>query len=348
MTGITWTRFPRVGADVDARAWLTFQEKLGLAPNTLLAYGRGLEDFFAFSARAGVAPAAAARDHIAAFVHDLRTRAAPGGRKGGAVGCGGGLANATMQQKLTAVRLFYDYLMEEGRRATNPVGRGRYTPGRAFGGKRERGLIPRFHRLPWVPTDDQWRAILRAAREEPLRNRFMLALSYDAGLRREELCALRTGDIDPAHRLLRVRAEVTKNRQERVVPYSEATGVLFGAYLRHRRTLDRTADALFLSESRRNRAQPLSVWAWNKAVAGIAARAAVPGFTPHTLRHLCLTDLARAGWDLHEIARFAGHRSLQSTLRYIHLSGRDLAAKLAAGMAQIHAWRAAVTGEVLA
>ena len=39
------------------------------------------------------------------------------------------LANATVQQRLTAVRLFYDHLIEEGVRDNNPVGRGRYAPG---------------------------------------------------------------------------------------------------------------------------------------------------------------------------------------------------------------------------
>ena len=60
----------------------------------------------------------------------------------------------------------------------------------------------------------------------------MLALAYDAALRREELCSLRTDDVDPAHRMLRVRAETTKNRLERVVPYSAPTGVLLSQYLR--------------------------------------------------------------------------------------------------------------------
>lgn len=59
-------------------------------------------------------------------------------------------------------------------------------------------------------------------------------------------------------------------------------------------------------------------------------------------RHLCLTDLARAGWDAHEIASFAGHRSLQSTLLYIHLSARDLAGKFARGMAAVHDERMAL------
>jgi integrase/recombinase XerD len=71
----------------------------------------------------------------------------------------------------------------------------------------------------------------------------------------------------------------------------------------------------------------------------IAQRADVPRFTTHTPRHLCLTDLARCGWELHLLASFAGHRSTASTLQYIHLSGRDLSAKLAAGMAELHAER---------
>ena len=60
--------------------------------------------------------------------------------------------------------------------------------------------------------------------DEPIRNRVMLALAYDAALRREELCSLRSDDLDPAHRTLRVRAETTKTRRERVVPYSAPTG----------------------------------------------------------------------------------------------------------------------------
>jgi integrase len=103
---------------------------------------------------------------------------------------------------------------------------------------------------------------------------------------------------------------------------------------------------LFLSESRRNYSQPISIWSWSKVVLELSRRARVERFSTHTLRHLCLTDLARAGWDLHEIAAFAGHRSIQTTLLHIHLSGRDLSAKLAASMAQIHARHAQMLGEV--
>lgn len=189
--------------------------------------------------------------------------------------------------------------------------------------------------------------MLEAARDETFRNRVMLAMAYDAGLRRQEVCALATGDLDPSAKLLRIRAETTKGRRERVVPYSVPTGELFAAYLNHRSTISRARGPLFLSESRRNYGMPISVWTWTKVVERIADQAAVPQFTTHTLRHLCLTDLARAGWAIHEIAEFAGHRNVQTTLLYVHLSGRELAAKLAQRMAAIHAWRVAMAAEVL-
>jgi integrase/recombinase XerD len=242
--------------------------------------------------------------------------------------------------------LFYDFLVEEGVRESNPVGRGRYTPGRRFGaaGGSGRGLVPRMTRLPWIPSEPEWLQILEVFRSEPVRNRLMLALAYDAALRREELCSLRTDDLDPGHRTLRVRAETTKTRRERVVPYSAPTGALLSEYLRHRADISRARGPLFLSESRRNHAEPLSLWSWSKVVRRVAVEAGVPRFSTHTTRHLCLTDLARMGWEVHAIATFAGHRSTESTLTYIHLSGRDLADKLNRSMQHIHGWR----GEMLA
>jgi site-specific recombinase XerD len=320
----------------EALAWLQLQSNLGLAARTLDAYSRGLADFLCICTRESIDPITATRGDVALYVRDLTTRPNPRGSNIVALDSGAGLANATLQQRLVAVRLFYDYLIEEGLRDTNPVGRGRYTIGKAFGGHRDRGLIPRFTKLPWIPSDEQWLALLQAARCEPIRNRLMLALAYDAGLRREELCLLQTDDIDPAHRTLRVRAETTKSRRERVVPYSPAAGSLLREYLRHRRNLSSQRGRLFLSESRANRAQPITPWTWSKVVRALALRASVPRFSTHTLRHLCLTDLARCGWEVHAIAQFAGHRNTTTTLQYIHLSSRDLSRKLDAAMADIH------------
>ena len=167
----------------------------------------------------------------------------------------------------------------------------------------------------------------------------MLAFAYDAALRREELCQIRSDDIDPAHRLLRIRAETTKGRRERILPYSGTSGELLRNYLRHRQRIASTRGPLFLSESPRNYSAPITLWTWSKVVRSIALRAGLPTFSTHTLRHLCLTDLARMGWDLHEIARLAGHQNLDTTKQYVHLSARDLTQRFRSTMNEIHAWR---------
>ena len=331
----------------EAQQWLRVQADLGLAPRTLDAYSRGLTDYLTVCVREEIDPLTAGRAEVARYVRDLIRRPNPRGATIVSIDSGAGLANATLQQRLVVVRLFYDHLIEEGKRDTNPVGRGRYTPGRAFGGHRERGLLARFTKLPWIPTDSEWQRILATTRAASLRTRLMLALAYDAGLRREELCSLRTEDLDPAYRTLRVRAETTKTRRARVVPYSEPTGILLQRYLAWRRELTAARGGLFVSESRRNRAQPLTLWTWSKVVHALARRAGVARFSTHTPRHLCLTDLARSGWELHAIARFAGHRNVATTLQYIHLSGRELAAKFTTSMAHVHTWRRAALADLV-
>lgn len=322
-----------------AGLWLRIWVDLGRAPRTIDAYARGLAQFLEMCERLRVDPLTASREHVALFVRELTRRSGRLGANVVSIDSGSGLANATIQQRLVPVRLFYDFLMEEGLRKSNPVGRGRYTPGRAFSSGSRRGLVPSLSRLPWIPNDEQWLSILDVVRGESARTRVMLALAYDCGLRREELCALRTEDLDPGHRTVRVRAETTKNRLERVVPYSAATGALLSRYLAHRATVSRARGPLFLSESRRNYGEALTLWTWSKTVRSIALAAQVPRFSTHTTRHLCLTDLARMGWEIHAIAAFAGHRSTESTMRYIHLSGRDLSARLASSMSSLHDWR---------
>jgi site-specific recombinase XerD len=341
------TKWPALDRCPAAGEWLRVQENLGLSPRTIDAYARGLTDYLTACEGSGVTPLMATRADIAGYVADLLHRPHRTGSNVVAIGSGAGLANATIQQRLAAVRLFYDFLVEEGERQSNPVGRGRYTASRGWGHRSARGLVQRFTRLPWIPTDEQWQAVLEVVRHSSIRDRTMFAFAYDAALRREELCLLRSDDLDPAHRTVRIRAETTKTRRQRVVPYSASCGVLLQAYLAHRRTLSVSRGALFLSDSRRNRGQPITSWTWSKVVRDVAARAGVNGFSTHTLRHLSLTDLARSGWELHTIAQFAGHRNTSTTLQYIHLSGRDLAAKLQASMASVHAERITSTVERL-
>ena len=172
------------------------------------AYARSLVDYLAWCER-GSTRSTAGRAEIAGYLRDLRERPGRHGANVISLTSGVGLSNATLQLRVTVVRLFYDFLVEERVRDRNPVARGyRSADGRAG----RRGLVARLDPLPWIPTDAQWRAILEVAAGESLRNRLMLALAYDAALRREELCLLETDDLDPAHRTITVRAETTKTQ----------------------------------------------------------------------------------------------------------------------------------------
>src|SRR5581483_8927596 len=116
-------RWPVLAHCPEALAWLRIQADLGLAPRTLEAYSRGLADYLGVCAREGIEPLSAGRAEVARYVRDLAQRPHPRGATIVSIDSGVGLANATLQQRLVIVRLFYDYLIEERRRDTNPVGR---------------------------------------------------------------------------------------------------------------------------------------------------------------------------------------------------------------------------------
>jgi len=286
MRDICWERYPHVGQLPRARSWLQIQGNLGLAHNTIDAYGRGLNDYLGFCVRQNVRPEIVTREHIALYVQDLASRPNPKGDNIVQLASQSGLSSSTMQQRITVVRLYHEYLKEQQIRDDTPLHRGHYVPGKGFGGLRDRGLLPKHHKLPWIPSDSQWRDILQALKQEPLRNRLMLLLAYDGALRRQELVTVEMGDFDFAYQQVRIPAERAKNGSERVVSYSATTSDLLQSYLSHRRVLSTSTGPLFLSKSRRNPGSPLSLVMWSKIVQQIAQRAGVPRFTTHTPRHL--------------------------------------------------------------
>ena len=322
--------FPLLQQTPTALAWIDFLKALGRAPLTLDAYARALERFLAFCRHRGDDPAQVGLDTVVEYLQAMRQR---------------GLAQATMCQGLCVVRLWFEHLVCCGHRQTNPIPKGTYRSG-AYAGHHHlvspfaggsAGLLPRPNQFPWIPSDAEWLRFLKAASSRSVRDRLMLALAYGGALRRQELIGLAVSDIDPAHRLITVRPDLAKRGRGRVVCYHRQTSTLLGQYLARRRALSKSSGPLFLSESNRNRGRPLSKWTWNDIIKAIATRAALPQFTPHTLRHLRLTHLAIKGLSLQEIATYAGHRSLESTMVYLHLSGQHIDSRITASILEIEA-----------
>jgi site-specific recombinase XerD len=352
---IRWERLPLARELALAREWLLHQAASGLSAVTVDAYSRAVERYLEYCRARRLRPSAATTEHIAEYLRELAAA---------------GLRGATLAQRLTALRLFYAHIVERGLRADNPA-TGPIAPA-GSPGESGRPLLPLApptlepdEQLPWIPREEEWVEVLDAAATERPRTRVMLALAYDAALRREEVCGLRPVDLDLRLRTVRVapasaagvpararragqrppaeRAEAL-GRAGRVVPLSPLVADQCAAYL-HGRTpaaerggKDRedhpgAAGGLFLSESPRNRAEPITIWTWSKVVQAIARRAGVERFTTHTPRHLRLADLARAGWNAGEVARFAGHVRRTAAFPYFDLarevpgpSGPDVAA----------------------
>lgn len=118
-------KWPVLGRHAQATG-LRLWTDLGRAPRTTDAYAGGLAEYLQVCEREGVDPLNATRTHIGIYVRELTERPSPRGPNVVSIDSGAGLVNATTGQRLVSVQLFHDYLMEEGLRASNPVGRGRY------------------------------------------------------------------------------------------------------------------------------------------------------------------------------------------------------------------------------
>jgi integrase/recombinase XerD len=325
MANLVWERYPFLSENQHGRSWLILLGNLGRADATLDAYARALSNYFSFCLDLGVEAETATLKHVSLYVRHLGGDAQDGKtsiRR----------SNATMQQHLTAVRLWYDHLVYQDIRGSNPVPRGTYlsTPARSsdYHPGFARGLIRRLKLLPAIPSEEDWKKLIETVAQESLRNRLMFALAYYGALRREELVNLRVTDFDFAHRLICIRPETTKSGTARVVCYAAIAGKALSEYLVYRHRIDQHAGLVFISESHRNAGQPISKWTWSKIVESLAKQAGVENFSTHSLRHLRLTHLAQAGWKLHELSAYAGHRNPQTTLMYLHLSGTDLLSRM--------------------
>jgi integrase/recombinase XerD len=136
MQEICWEFYPLVAQSERAHTWLEMQHHLQLAPTTIDAYGRCLNDYLTFCATCHTAPELITREQIALYVHDLASRPNPKGAHILTIDSGRGLSNSTMRQRITVARLYQDYLVSHQLRPDNPISRGHYVPGKAFGGYR--------------------------------------------------------------------------------------------------------------------------------------------------------------------------------------------------------------------
>jgi len=285
-------------------------------PNTLRAIAFDLKTFFAVVGKDPLEVTAADVFDFLADQRGDRTVVRMADRESG-------LSARTIARRLSSVSGFYAYLIARGDTAlsVNPVPRGLST--RRQGGSKKSQSVPlvRVPRtLPKIlaPTDVD--ALVAALRTH--RDRAMVFAMVLGGLRRCEVLGLRLEDLRVGDR--RVFITEGKGGHQRVVPISNRFFTAAGDYLHDERPATET-DRLFVVLKGPRRGQPLSAEGLDEIMAGARRRAGLERATCHQLRHTCLTRLRAAGMALEAVQAQAGHRSIESTRIYLHLTNDWLA-----------------------
>ena len=211
------------------------------------------------------------------------------------------LAPSTVTQRLAALRFFYiKTLRKPWSIAETPYPK-------------------KVQRLPIILSAEEVAQLIDSALA-PF-HRILLMTLYAAGVRRAELARLKITDIDSRRMIIHIQGG--KGRKDRDVMLSPKLLEALRAYwrgLRHKPT-----HWLFPGgrwHTANHPITPKAVWyACQKAAqrAGIGKKV-----HPHTLRHCFATHLLENGADLRTIQVLLGHRDLEETTIYLHLSQRHL------------------------
>jgi type 1 fimbriae regulatory protein FimB len=153
-------------------------------------------------------------------------------------------------------------------------------------------------------------AATRGSRNE-VRDRCLLLLIFQHGLRVSEACRLKLDQVDTNGKVLHIAR--LKRGFSTTHPLRGDELKAIGAWLKQRARMKPTGKSFFVSEQRR----PLHRSTVNLMLDTCSKAAALPfSAHPHMLRHACGFALADQGADTRLIQDYLGHRNIQHTVRY--------------------------------
>ena len=269
------------------RSFLAHLAGLNRSRHTLDAYGRDVAQFGRFlQEKAVVSLTDVNPGHVSAWLAHLAEKEVSG---------------ASRARKFYALRSFFDYLVATGQLPHNPS-RGLEAP---QGAKKE----------PRVLTKTEVKALQGVAQPDP-RNAAIVEVLLQTGLRVGELVALTLDDVVWAEEntVGHLHIRQGKGDKDRLVALNTRAEKALKRYLKVRP--QSAHQELFLSK---RKAKPLYSADVRAMLRKLYEQASIRGATVHTLCHTFCTHHAAAGTNLLVIQRAAGHASLTTTQRYLHL-----------------------------
>lgn len=179
-------------------------------------------------------------------------------------------------------------------------------------------------RVRFLDSDERTRLFAAVKESEYPRLHALTLMAMKTGARRGELLALTWRDIDLVKGIAMLGK--TKNGDRRTL-------VLLADVVEALTPFKSSDPTRYVFGSVRSKYQsPTSIdSAWRDAV----ARAKVKNFKFHDLRHCCASYMAQAGIPLHVIAEVLGHRKLDMTKRYAHLTTQTKASAMLSALGGI-------------
>ncbi len=221
-----------------------------------------------------------------------------------------GYSSRSVHRKLTTLRTYCKYLIKTGVMDANPL---------------DRVLKPKLSkRVPaFVDEGNMDRLLDEYAFGEDftgIRNRLVIDLLYQTGMRQSELIGLKTGSVDPEGKTLKVTG---KRSRERIIPMNgELVTAIENYILLRGMVLEESGqDSLILTEKGKPAYEKLIYRIVNKYLTLVTT---LDKRSPHVLRHTFATHMLNRGADLNSIKELLGHANLSATQVYTHNTFKKL------------------------
>ena len=217
----------------------------------------------------------------------------------------------SINRKISALKNFFNFCMREKVIHTNPFLKIK--------------SLKELKRLPTIVAENDLKNLFNTSdlfqkNFQGVRDRLILELFYQSGIRLSELINIKIDDCDFKKKELKV---LGKRKKERIIPLTDSMLSILQQYLLMRKKNNLNLDFCFLFFSKTGRkSYPKMIYRIVNSYLSLVS--SVRKKSPHVLRHAFATHLLNRGADLNAIKELLGHDSLLSTQIYTHVSSEKI------------------------
>lgn len=215
---------------------------------------------------------------------------------------------STLRVRLQAIRALYRYMVRQGMLTVNPA--------------MMVDLAKLAKPLPAFVRETTVNQVLDADIDEDdftqVRDRLIVMILYETGIRLSELIGLQDAAVDTAKREIKVRG---KRDKDRIVPIGGELATAVDHYRELRADVRPEVDSLLVTAKGRSLYPSL---VYHVVHDSLAAAGGTGKLSPHVLRHTFASVMLNNGAELNSVKELLGHESLAATQVYTHVTLSEL------------------------